>query len=98
MADDPQHSLCRSWSLSDRDVDVSVPPRRLWLRMLSLRLVLLAISRVPASSLHILLTECRSLLSTFTGLARDVALSASFHAVPAYEWLRSPARMPHLKR
>lgn len=84
--------------MSDRGVDVAVPPRRFWLRMLSLRLVLLTFSRLPVSSLHLLLTECRSLLSTFTGLARDVALAASFHAVPAYEWLRSPARMPHLKR
>lgn len=77
---------------------VCVAPRQFWLRMTSLRLVLASIARIPVASLQFLLTECRSLLSTFTGLARDVALAASFHAVPAQEWLRSTARTPRLKR
>lgn len=77
---------------------VFVPPRRFWLRMTSSRPVLLSFSRPPVASLPLLLTECRSLLSTFTGLARDVALAASFHEVPVQEWLRSTARTPHLMR
>jgi hypothetical protein len=98
MADDNQHSPRWNCSTSDRDVNVFVPPRRFWLRMTSLRLVLNSFSRLPVASLQRLLTECRSLLSTFTGLARDVALSASFRAVPAHEWLRPAAVTPHLKR
>lgn len=84
--------------MNDRERGVFVPLRRFWLRMTSSRLVLLPFSRLPAASLPLLFTECRSLLSTFTGLARDVALAASFYSALAQEWLRSTARTPHLMR
>lgn len=98
MADDIQHSPSRAWSIGDRNAGVLVPPRRSWLRMTSLRLVPMSFIRCPVASLQLLLTECRSLLSTFTGLARDAALSARFHAAPAHEWLCPVAVTPYLKR
>lgn len=95
MTDELYHSLNRMQTAPRVRKAVVVP---CWLRPVAVRLVVKSGARLSVATVRQLLSECRNLLSTFTGLARDVALSQAFQAVPALEWQRSLCRSPHLKR